>query len=179
MVRGDFTILQPEENTAPITLEESKTSMSNLFKFLVQTTAITIKDAKRVQFWDIGENNEGTNTILHTIDDPGNHHDIYHVQTEKLFIVASAMVSNWEKFEAPTHIRCDNGPAFVAELIKIICNVFGVKISVIQARQAHQNGKDTHIKPNDLVTVRMPNATRATKTTSKLPGFTKTGPFAT
>ncbi|KAK3248866.1 hypothetical protein CYMTET_41685 [Cymbomonas tetramitiformis] len=165
MVRGDFTILQPEENTAPITLEESKTSMSNLFKFLVQaepmawrhttsdgdvwillcppewqnhaattshflqgctgrddarhllrahnianvpdsvilpiiqacptclinkcppsmrqTTAITIKDAKRVQFWDIGENNEGTNTILHTIDDPGNHHDIYHVQTEK------------------------------------------------------------------------------------------------
>ncbi|KAK3289040.1 hypothetical protein CYMTET_3504, partial [Cymbomonas tetramitiformis] len=35
----------------------------------------------------------------------------------------------------------------------------------------------THIKPNDLVTVRMPNATRATKTTSKLLGFTKTGPF--
>ncbi|KAK3270430.1 hypothetical protein CYMTET_21175 [Cymbomonas tetramitiformis] len=49
-----------------------------------QTTAITIKAEHRVQCWDISELNQAHGAVLHTIDDPGNHHDIYHVQTERL-----------------------------------------------------------------------------------------------
>ncbi|KAK3248100.1 hypothetical protein CYMTET_42422 [Cymbomonas tetramitiformis] len=174
---------------------------------------------------------EGTDAILHTINEPGNWHEVFHVQTEKvhfppaqLYIVAAAMMKSWLQYDAPTAVRCDNGPAFVGELIQVLRNVFSVKIRLIQSRQAYQNGKierchhpeaprpisaadvatisttirqeallhhhqyqntydgkgivrDSHVRVGDLVTVRIPDATRATKTKSKVLGFTKSHPY--
>ncbi|KAK3237967.1 hypothetical protein CYMTET_51990 [Cymbomonas tetramitiformis] len=181
-----------------------------------QTTAIKVPITEVVQCWDASMLGEGTDAILHTINEPGNWHEVFHVQTEKLYIVATAMMKSWLQYDAPTAVRCDNGPAFVGELIQVLRNVFGVKIRLIQSRQAYQNGKiersstdpeaprpisaadvatisttirqeallhhhqyqntydgkgivrDSHIRVGDLVTVRIPDATRATKTKSKV-----------
>ncbi|KAK3253034.1 hypothetical protein CYMTET_37698 [Cymbomonas tetramitiformis] len=196
-----------------------------------QSTAIKVPITEVVQCWDASMLGEGTDAILHTINEPGNWHEVFHVQTEKvhfppaqLYIVAAAMMKSWLQYDAPTAVRCDNGPAFVGELIQVLRNVFGVKIRLIQSRQAYQNGKieryhhpeaprpisaadvatisttirqeallhhhqyqntydgkgivrDSHIRVGDLVTVRIPDATRATKTKSKVLGFTKSHPY--
>ncbi|KAK3272974.1 hypothetical protein CYMTET_18765 [Cymbomonas tetramitiformis] len=107
-----------------------------------ECTAIRPKQSEdRIQAWDVTTLGEGTDAAIHTVDKPGGFNEVYAIDTEKLFVVAAAMVKSWMAYEPPTTVRCDNGPAFIGELLQIIRDVFNVKVEFIQSRQAHQNGQ--------------------------------------
>eukprot|EP00854_Cymbomonas_tetramitiformis_P030134 gene30134-37630_t len=76
------------------------------------TTAIRPRGEERVQCWDCTMFGEGTEGQIHAVDMPGTYHEVFHIDTEKMFVVAAAMAKSWMSYDAPGAIRCDNGPAF-------------------------------------------------------------------
>ncbi|KAK3250370.1 hypothetical protein CYMTET_40251 [Cymbomonas tetramitiformis] len=104
-----------------------------------KTVAIVPPKGEVVQSWDHTADNEGGNGILHVID---NHkwEEVYLCNTEKIYVVMAAMVKNWEEYDPPDAVRCDNGPAFASHFLQMVANVYGIKIRFIQPGESQQNG---------------------------------------
>ncbi|KAK3253560.1 hypothetical protein CYMTET_37193 [Cymbomonas tetramitiformis] len=91
-----------------------------------ECTAIRPKQSEdRIQAWDVTTLGEGTDAVIHTVDKPGGFNEVYAIDTEKLFVVAAAMVKSGMAYEPPTTVRCDNGPAFIGELLQGSCILGG------------------------------------------------------
>ncbi|KAK3271019.1 hypothetical protein CYMTET_20612 [Cymbomonas tetramitiformis] len=104
-----------------------------------KTVAIVPPKGEVVQSWDHTADNEGGNGILHVID---NHkwEEVYLCNTEKIYVGMAAMVKNWEEYDPPDAVRCDNGPAFASHFLQMVANVYGIKIRFIQPGESQQNG---------------------------------------
>ncbi len=75
-----------------------------------ECTAIRPKQSEdRIQAWDVTTLGEGTDAVIHTVE-----------QLPQLFVVAAAMVKSCMAYEPPTSVRCDNGPAFIGELLQVL-----------------------------------------------------------
>eukprot|EP00854_Cymbomonas_tetramitiformis_P016673 gene16673-19810_t len=56
------------------------------------------------------------------------------------YVVTQCIITSWSGKDPTTHIRCDNGRAFTAEIIQIICATVHDTIVFIQAGNPNQNG---------------------------------------
>ncbi|KAK3248221.1 hypothetical protein CYMTET_42307 [Cymbomonas tetramitiformis] len=168
--------------------------------------AVKTTEAYREYSLDYTPFNEGNLAAVHGIWRGNGVHEGWLADTEKAYVVAQCIITSWSGKDPPTHIRCDNGRAFTAEIIQIICATVHVTMVFIQAGNPNQNGAiEVAHKPfigimtslliqdpnlsyadaismavnikSDLVMPRSTTAQRSSITTSKLQGFAATGPY--